>query len=193
MTWDVLGRYAKEANLPPPVQRAVAASMQAGIDQACLPEVGRLLQALAAIPDHGRIAELGTAAGIGTAWLASGMRPGNTLLTFEHDPDRAAVARGHLAGIPGVQQVVGESAEAAGRGPFDLVFADGGPKHEPDAPDRIAAMLRLGGIVLFDDFTPGRPTAEDSTRALWFGTPRFHTVELTLTAETAVLLGVRRA
>ncbi len=191
MSRGVLQRYAAERDLPALVNIALANSRAAGLDQACLPAVGRLLMALAAIPEGARLAELGTAGGIGAAWLASGLRPGGRLITFECDRERAAVASRVLAGAEAVELVVGDAADAAGRGPFDLVFADGGPKHEADAPERIAAMLRLGGIVVMDDFTPGRSAANDPTRAAWFGSARFRCSELGVAPDAAVLLGVR--
>lgn len=191
MTREVLYRYAAEPGLPELVARAVGACRDAGFDQACRPEVGRLLCVLATVPDHGRIAELGTAGGVGAAWIATGMRPGCLLVTYELDEKRAALARQTLAGAPGVEVVHGDTALAAGRGPFDLVFADSVPKHEPDAPDRVAAMLRLGGLVLMDDFTPGRIAADDPTRAIWLGSPRFRCIELGAAPDLAVLLGVR--
>jgi len=41
----------------------------AGPPSACIPEVGRLLQVLAASKPDGLIVEHGTGAGVGTAWL----------------------------------------------------------------------------------------------------------------------------
>lgn len=192
MSWEVLARYAEEQALPSLVQRAVEASRAAGVDQACLPEVGRFLQVLAAIPEDGRLAELGTAGGIGAAWLASGMRAGSTLVTVERDPHRVAVSGSVLGGVPGVSLLEGDWSLAAAGAPYDLLFADGGPKREPDAPDLLAVLLRPGGMLVFDDLTPGVAAAGDALRQLWFQTPRFHAVELALSPAMAVLLAVRR-
>jgi predicted O-methyltransferase YrrM len=171
------------------VWRAVEAARAAGIDQACRPETGRLLQILASIPDPGRLGELGTAAGIGAAWLASGMRSGGSLVTVERDPDRATVAAGVLGEVGGIRALRGDWTEVRPFAPFHLLFADGGPKHEPQAPKLLAELLRPGGMLVLDDFTPGRQ--RDRTRELWFASSRFRTVELTLSGETAVLLAVR--
>ena len=144
MSREVLARYAAEPDLPPLVRRAAEASRSAGVDQACLPEAGRFLQVLAAIPEAGRLAELGTAGGIGAAWLASGMRAGSSLVTVELDPERAALAASVLSGVPGVTLLEGDWSLAAGGGPYDLVFSDGGPKREPEAPAQLAHLLRPG-------------------------------------------------
>ncbi|MFF7985967.1 O-methyltransferase [Streptomyces sp. NPDC007901] len=65
---------------------------------------GSFLAALSAARPAGRILELGTGAGEGTAWLLSGMDPASRLTTVELDPGIQAVARErprlrrHLAG-----------------------------------------------------------------------------------------------
>jgi len=68
---------------------------------ACTPEVGRLLQLLAAGAE--RLCELGTAYGVGAAWIASGMHTNGTLLTVKKDPDRAAGARSLFRGHPSIE------------------------------------------------------------------------------------------
>ena len=57
----------------------------------------------------------------------------------------------------------------------------------------LADLLRPGGMLVLDDFTPGRDPESDPTRRLWLESNRFRTVELTLSADTAVLLAVRAA
>jgi predicted O-methyltransferase YrrM len=65
--------------------------------KACTPDVGRLLMLLAAHQPCGRICELGTACGVGAAWLASGMPGSATLVTVEIDSVRADAAASLLA------------------------------------------------------------------------------------------------
>ncbi|HEX6547773.1 MAG TPA: class I SAM-dependent methyltransferase [Candidatus Dormibacteraeota bacterium] len=185
--------YTSPEGLPPLVWTAVEAARVAGIDQASRPETGRLLQALAAFPERGRLGELGTAGGVGSAWLVSGMRSGTSLVTVEIDPDRAAVAADVLGDVLGVRALHGDWSDAARFAPFDLLFSDGGPKHDPEAPEQLAPLLRPGGIVVLDDFTPGLSAAEDRTRRIWLETPGFNTVEVQLSPETSVLLAVRTA
>ena len=56
-----------------------------GPPSACIPEVGQLLRGLAASYPDGQIVEHGTGAGIGTAWLVSGMTANATLISAELD------------------------------------------------------------------------------------------------------------
>ncbi|HEV2476709.1 MAG TPA: SAM-dependent methyltransferase, partial [Candidatus Dormibacteraeota bacterium] len=85
-----LPAYDDERKFPTLVWQAVELTRRKEFALACMPEVGRLLQLLAAGAE--RLCELGTAYGVGAAWIASGMRSSATLLTVERDADRAAAA-----------------------------------------------------------------------------------------------------
>ena len=67
-----------------------------------IPEVRRLLAVLAA---GKRVAEVGTAFGLGAQALASTARE---VVTVEVDPERARVAREALAGLPNVEALEGD-------------------------------------------------------------------------------------
>ena len=103
-----------------------------------IPAVQALLRVLAA----GRMAaELGTAFGEGAAAIAETAR---SLVTVESDPERAAVARERLAGLENVEALEGDAYELLhGRGPFGLVFADGGAYDW----ERIIELLEPGSGV----------------------------------------------
>jgi len=75
-----LDSYEPDGDYPPLVRAAVALTRRNECSLACLPEVGQLLRILAATVVAGRIVELGTAYGVGAAWIASGMRPGAGLV-----------------------------------------------------------------------------------------------------------------
>lgn len=61
------------------------------------PQTGALLAALAASKPGGRLLEIGTGTGLGTAWLLSGMDADARLDTVDTDAGVVAVARRHLA------------------------------------------------------------------------------------------------
>ena len=87
--------------------------------------MGRLLRVLAG--RRRRIAEAGTGCGVGTARLADGMASDAALVTVETDPGLAEATRRLLAGDERVAVVLGDwRAELPSRGPFDLLFLDGG-------------------------------------------------------------------
>jgi predicted O-methyltransferase YrrM len=138
------------------VAHTTALARQAGFTMSCEPEVGALLAVLAAaVPEAGRILELGTGAGVGTAWLVYGLttRTDVEIVTVDHDPATAELA----ARTPRpsyVRSIVGDAVHVtANEGKFDLIFADAqGGKWE--GLDTTVAALRPGGHLLVDDMTP---------------------------------------
>jgi predicted O-methyltransferase YrrM len=148
-----------------------------------IPAVQALLRTLATGRD---VAELGTAFGEGAAAMAETAR---TVVTVECDRDRAAVARERLAAFPNVELLEGDCyALLEGRGPFGLVFADGG-EYDWEA---ILALVEPGGLLVKDDLTAGRPTDGDPVREFLLRDPRLAGVEILTTPSTAAIVAVRR-
>lgn len=142
-----------------------------------------LLRALAAGRD---VAELGTAFGETAALLAETAR---SVVTVERDPERAAVARRRLAGLVEVELLEGDSYEQLhGRGPFGLVFADGGRPYDWEA---ILELVEPGGLIVKDDLTPGRPVDGDPVREFLLRDPRLAGAEILATPEMAVIVAAR--
>jgi predicted O-methyltransferase YrrM len=157
---------AEAAVPPPPVAAATARARQAGFPMSCDPAVGRLLAVLAAhLPEGARVLELGTGAGVGTAWIVSGLLPRTdvTLTSVEKDPGTAAVAAG--GDWPSfVELRRGDALEVlAEGGAFDLIFADA-PGGKWEGLDRSIAALRPHGLLIVDDMTP-EPHWTDTHRA----------------------------
>jgi predicted O-methyltransferase YrrM len=146
-----------------------------------IPEVRALLRVLAAGRD---VAELGTAFGEGAAAMAETAR---SVVTVELDPERAAVARGRLAGFENVEALEGDCSELL-RGPFGLVFADGGAYDW----EFIVSLLEPGGILVKDDLTPGRAVDGDPVREFLFRDERLAAAEILTTPHTAAIVAVRR-
>ena len=143
--------------LPEPVRLAAERAQQAGFTMSCDPDTGKLLAVLAAaVPSGGRVLELGTGTGAGTAWIAHGLqgRDDVDVVTVEIDPATAAVAA-RYRWPPWVKLVAGDAVEVTRRsGSFDLIFADAqGGKWE--GLDATIAALRPGGHLLVDDMAPG--------------------------------------
>ena len=183
-----LAAYDLRSNFPPLVWEAVERTRRDHFPLACTPEVGHLLRLLAG--GASRICELGTGYGVGAAWMASGMRRDATLLTVEIDPHRADSARELFANAPVIAVETGDWSVALGRGTFDLLFSDGGPKRAPGDPEKLLPLLSQGGLVVLDDYTPGG--GEDVSRKIWLENSAYRAVEVTLTAEMAVILATKR-
>ena len=148
-----------------------------------LPAVQALLRVLTAGCD---VAELGTAFGEGAAALAETAR---SVVTVERDPERAAIARERLAGLGNVEALEGDAYELLrGRGPFGLVFADGGAYDW----EQILELLGPGGLLVMDDLTPGRATEGDPVREFLLCDPRLAAVEILTTPGSAAIVAVKR-
>jgi predicted O-methyltransferase YrrM len=147
------------------------------------PQVQALLRALAAGRD---VAELGAAFGETAALLAETAR---SVVTVEIEPERAGVARERLARVPNVELLEGDAYEQLrGRGPFGLVFADGGRPYDWEA---ILALTEPGGLIVKDDLTPGRPVEGDEVREFLLRDPRLAASEILATPESAVIVAAR--
>ena len=147
-----------------------------------LPEVHALLRVLATGRD---VLELGSAFGVGTAALAETAR---SVVTVELDPARAAATRERVRGLAHVRALEGDWREVAD-GSYGLVFADARPLEW----ERIVALTELGGFLVKDDLTPGRPVDGDPVREFLLGDPRLAAVELLTTPASAAIVAVRRA
>lgn len=148
-----------------PVLRSKA--RDAGFIMSSEDRTGSLLAALAAARPAGRILELGTGAGEGTAWLLSGMDTASRLTTVELDPTIQAIAQEQLGADPRVTFASGDGGtwlEDFDGAPFDLVFADTWPgkfTHLGRALDLVAP----GGTYLIDDLfpQPGWPEGHEAS------------------------------
>jgi predicted O-methyltransferase YrrM len=148
-----------------------------------IPAVRALLRVLATGRD---VAELGTAYGEGAAAMAETAR---TVVTVEQDAERAAAARRRLAGLDNVKALEGDAYELLrGRGPFGLVFADGGV-YDWEA---IMLLLATGGVLVKDDLVPGRPVDGDPVREFLLRDPRLAAAEILTTPTAAAIVAVRR-
>jgi predicted O-methyltransferase YrrM len=153
-----------------------------------IPEVQALLRALAS----GRnVAEMGAAYGETAAVLAETAR---SVVTVELDPERVVVARERLAGLANVELLEGDVYEALrGRGPFGLLFVDGGLRPVTEEKwDAILALVEPGGILVKDDMSPGRAIEGDEVREFLLRDPRLAAAEVLATPEMAVIVAVRR-
>jgi len=154
---DAIERYLASLNAQrDPILDEVAARGQADGLPLVDAEVGALLRVLAVAVQARRVLEVGTAIGYSGLWLAGALPPDGMLFTMEIDPERAAAARGYFerAGVgPRVSVIVGDAQRTIAKvaGPFDLIFQDGDKKAYVPMLDRLAALLRPGGLLVTDN------------------------------------------
>ena len=144
-------------NHRPDVLDAISAETELlGFAMASEPRTGALLAALAASKPGGRVLELGTGTGVGTAWLLSGMDAGSRLDTVDTDSNVVDVARRHLGADSRVTFHVMDGATFINQVPqvrFDLIYADAWPGKFTHL-DETLSLLRVGGIYVIDDLLP---------------------------------------
>jgi predicted O-methyltransferase YrrM len=174
-----------EPNLPESVRAATERAGEVGFELSSDPNVGRMLRMLAAaVRPNGRILEIGTGMGVGTAWLLEGLagRQDVEVVTIEFDPARANQAA--QAGWPAfVKPVVGDAlVEVPRLGTFSLVFADAEAGKIFGLDCTLEALERQGVLVLDDMRFCGRnPAIEDGivkARKQVFADERFVSVEI---------------
>jgi len=135
---------------------------QIGFTMGSEPKTGALLRTLAATKPAGRILELGTGTGIGTAWLLAGMDANAKLDSVDSDASVLEIAKRHLGDDLRVTFHLADGAQflANARTPYDLIFADawaGKYNHLDEA----LSLLRVGGIYFIDDLLPQPNWSED--------------------------------
>jgi predicted O-methyltransferase YrrM len=113
-----------------------------------------------------------------------------SVVTVEADPERAAIARTRLARFSNVESLEGDAYELLrGRGPFGLVFADGGSYDW----ETILELTEIGGLIVKDDLTPGREVDGDPVREFLLRDPRVVATEILTTPASAAIVAVRLA
>ena len=171
-----------------------------GPPSACIPQVGRLLQVLASGKPNGRIGEQGTGAGVGTAWLTSGLRGNAKLISVEIDPTRAAAATKLFAEYPNVEIRTGDwHLEMRPNEPYDLLFMDAMPRGDlvPEKWDAVIDLVKVGGQIVMDDLTPVEQWPPewngivDAKREFAFANPRAVGIEIRTTPTTSALIVTR--
>lgn len=141
---------------PTSLAEIVADTETLGFNMMSEAKVGALLAVLAASKPGGRLLELGTGTGHGTAWLLSGMDATATLDTVDTDESVVVVARRHLEGDCRVTFHVTDGATfllTPGLASFDLIYADAWPGKFTHLEEALA-LLRPGGMYVIDDLLP---------------------------------------
>ncbi len=141
---------------PPMLDQIAADTVAAGFTMASEPKTGALLSVLAASKPGGRLLELGTGTGIGTAWMLSGMDAGARLDTVDVDDTVMDIARRYLGSDPRVTFHHMDGAEFIARSTkdrYDLIYADAWPGKFSQL-DEALELLSVGGIYFIDDLLP---------------------------------------
>ena len=125
---------------------------------------GSLLHILARATRARRILELGTAIGYSGTWLARALPDDGELVTVEHNPETAAIARKNMEKTGVATKVKILVGDAQGilkdlKGPFDYIFNDIDKAGYPAVLDPAIVRLRVGGLLVTDNVLWGGDVA----------------------------------
>ena len=148
-------------NPDPVLDAAMEASEKAGLPEIEVsPSYGKLLFLLAKMIGARRILEIGTLGGYSTIWMARSLPKDGRLISLEFDPKHADVARKnieHAGFAKNVEVRVGKALdslpkiEAAGEGPFDLIFLDADKPNNPAYFEWALKLSRKGSLIVADN------------------------------------------
>lgn len=156
--------YIALNDIPEAVAAARRRAQALRFPMSCQDKVGRLLAVLAAaVPQGGRIFEIGSGTGVGAAWICQGLRDRTDIevITAEINPDLAAAAA-EWPWPPYVRVETGDAiALLQASGNFDLMFVDASPIKYGlvEHLDEALRHLRPSGVLVVDDLvaTPNMP------------------------------------
>lgn len=117
---------------------------------------GSILRTLAASKPGGTFLELGTGAGMSTAWLLDGMDSDSRLTTVDNDQEVHEIAKRRLGTDNRVELLLVDGAEFIKgnlHNRFDFIFADTWPG-KYYLLDETLGMLKPGGMYIIDDLLP---------------------------------------
>ena len=141
-----------------PLREARASAEVLGGSEPVRPVTGAVLRFLAAAIGARTVVEIGTGCGSSGIWLLRGMCPDAVLTSVDAEPEYQRMARKAFAqaGFPAnrYRLILGRALDVLPRlsdGAYDLVFCDADSREYPDYLEAALRLLRVGGIVAFDD------------------------------------------
>lgn len=144
-----------------PLLLARASAAELGSSTPITPTGGAMLRFLAAAVGARTVVEIGTGCGTSGIWLLRGMRHSAVLTSVDIEPEHQRMARNAFlrAGFAAnrYRLIPGRALDVLPRlsdGAYDMVFCDADPLEYPDYLEAALRLLRLGGIVVFNNVPP---------------------------------------
>lgn len=132
---------------------------------------GAALRFVAALLEARTVVEIGTGTGVSGLWLLRGMDPSGVLTTVDVEAEHQRLAKQSFAegGIAAqrARTIPGAALDVLPRltdGHYDLVFCDGDKREYPAYLTEARRLLRVGGVVAFDNALWHDKVADPSQR-----------------------------
>jgi predicted O-methyltransferase YrrM len=152
------------------LREETASLPQAGMQIA--PDQGALLAMLVGIIAPMRAIEIGTFTGYSSLAIATAMPPDGILICCDVSEEWTSVARRYWAEAGVTERIDLRLGPALGTldallaagatGTFDFAFIDASKREYPDYHERIVALLRQGGLAVYDNVLWGGSVVDDS-------------------------------
>ncbi len=143
-------------SFPPQLKKIELKTKELEFDMASEYKTGSFLRALAASKPGGRLLELGTGTGFGTAWILAGMDGQASLLSVDNNAQVSAVAAQYLGEDRRLTLKVEDATvlipTLEGQ-LFDFIFADAWVG-KFELLEETLALLGPGGVYIIDDLLP---------------------------------------
>lgn len=165
--------YLEQSRIPPdPVLSEMEAHAARDRIPIVVPPTGQLLRLLAQASRATRALEVGTAIGVSTLYIARGLAPGGSIVSFEVDPERHQAARQYLsrAGVSDRTDLRLQDAREgidALDGQFDFAFIDGVKTQYGDYFEELLPRLAPGAVLAVDNTLMSGAVAEGKGDGHW--------------------------
>jgi predicted O-methyltransferase YrrM len=175
--WSAVDRYFVEklALADPALTEALARNEANGLPRIDVsPPQGKFLHLIARMIGAARILEIGTLGAYSTIWLARALSKDGRVVTLEYEPHHARVARANIesAGLSHLVDLrVGPAldtlpdVEAAGIGPFDLIFIDADKQNNSAYLKWALRLSRPGAVIICDNVVRDGAVIDDRNSA----------------------------
>jgi caffeoyl-CoA O-methyltransferase len=170
---DSVGTYLEQTRiLPDPVLAEMEAHAARDRIPVVVPTTGQLLRVLALAGGAKRALEVGTAIGVSTLYIARGLAPGGSIVSFEVDPQRHSAAKDYLAraGVSELTDLRLQDARdgiASLQGTFDFAFVDGVKAQYGDYFEELLPRLAAGAVLVVDNTLMSGAVAEGKGNGHW--------------------------
>jgi caffeoyl-CoA O-methyltransferase len=162
------------------------------------PNQGKFLHILAKLCNAKKILEIGTLGGYSTIWMARALPKDGKLITLELEQHHADVAQKNIehAGLDKIVEIrIGKAIdllpkiEAAGEGPFDMIFIDADKPPYVEYFQWALKLSRPGTLIVADNvIRDGKVLDPECTDPMVNGAQRFNQMLSTNTNVTATIL-----
>lgn len=167
LAWEYADGWSEESE-------AIREARERGAELGC-PALSRssaaLLRLLASTLQAQTAVEVGTGAGVSGAALLSGMAPTGVLTSIDVEAEHQRVARDTFTALgydhTRARLIAGRALEVLPRlsdAAYDLVFVDGDKTEYPAVLGQAKRLLRVGGLVVFDNMLWSGKVADPAER-----------------------------